>query len=237
MNPLGTPQFRRVSAHCSPLTRVRLATPVLHDTVRNVVAVPLGAETHCLNRYPSPKGRTGCPQGRPPRFFIRISESCAIGRTSAEARESRKICFQWNRKRGIPLSIRTIERGKSTCAHRSPSKLLPWHQSPLLRPVATLPWNRRSWAAGPVRPHRSCLTATWQPGLSSGLRPTSPIARNTRRAADSGALTHPAQAGLTNCTAIAGHLPGGGRFSYANNLRRIPSGYHDGRDKPCSRRS
>lgn len=212
MISLATSRIRRVSAHYSPMWRVGLAARTAQYRVKFVVAVPLGAETHCLNRYPSPKGRTGCPQGRPPRFFVQTSKFCAIRQTAADAYESRKICFQWNPKHVIPLIIRRTERGKSSCADQSRLNSRPCRRSPSLSPVVTRRWNRLSWVAAPVRPHLWFSTAMSQPALSLARRPMSPTARSTRRAANADTLNTPASAGFTICTAIAGHSPRGGRF-------------------------
>jgi len=213
MISLATFRIRRVSAQYSPMWRVGLAVNAARYSVTNVVAVPLGTETHCLNRYPSPKGRIGCPQGHPPRFFAQTSKFCAIRQTAADAYDSRKFCFQWNSKPVIPLIIRRrTERGKSSCADQSCLNLRLCRRSPSLSLVATRRWNKLSWGAVPERPHRLFLMATSQPALSSAQLPMSPIARSTRHAANADELNTPAPAGSTLCTAIAGHSPGGGRF-------------------------
>jgi hypothetical protein len=77
--------------------------------------------------------------------------------------------------------------------------------------------------------------ATLRPAPLSALRPTSPIARNTRHAADFRQALSAARGPRTTCTAIAGY-PRGGRFAATAAAAILPRP-RNRRDATCSRRS
>ena len=222
-------QFERFRAQYSRMASVHLECREPRCNVKPVVAVSRETETHCLNRYPSPKGRTGCPQGRPPQFFSRESKAWLARRSYADHCVSHKNDFHSGQKHAIPLWIRTItERGTSLCGnHSSPLRLLqPVSQR---QAVAIRRSNRGSWGQGPARQGLSCSMATWQPARLSALRPTSPIARNTRHAAER-ALNNAAGNSPAHHSrkAIAGPARGGFFFACRPEAARAPGRNSEG---------
>ena len=229
-------QFERNRAQNARPACMRLAKIPRRATVDLVVAVSRETETHCLNRYPSPKGRTGCPQGRPPQFFLATTGCYTSRQGVAESRTRRSFRFSPGEKPAIPLRTRTItERGTTSCAHPSWSNSRLSPGSAFAPPAATPRSNRPSWAAGQGRPAPSCSTATSLRALWSAPRPTSPIARNTRHAADRSPSLIPARGPLRHIRAIAGSSPRDGVL-HARTPGADP-GRNDGRDERCSRRS
>ena len=234
MISLNLSAFRQRSAHFEARDAARLAERAQCDIVKSVVAAHVRAETHCLNRYPSPMGRTGCPQGRSPRFFLCEGAVGQDGRVLAATACPDENSFHSGHGCGIWGCIRrTTSRGIS-CKSNSRFGLSPFYPSGLSRPAVTRRSNRRSWGAGPGRPRPSCSTAASAPVRLSVPRPTSPIARNTRRAADRARLI-PAFGPLHASTAIAGITRGGRFVAFASG--DVPPQPRNGRDETCSRRS
>ena len=240
MNLLAPGKYERVSAHFTRIARIRLESGDAGRNLKFVVAVSREAETHCLNRYPSPKGRTGCPQGRPPRFFFGPSKCCAMWRSGADHAGLSRKRFANAPKLAIPLGIRTItERGKPTCKEQICFGSRPSHRSGSRQPAVTRLWNKGSWARARGLLPRCCSTVMSSPGWRSALRPTWPTARSSRRAAerrrDLTAQISGAFGPTSLFRAIAGHCPGGGLLRFGMPVAN--TGSNDGRDGTCSRKS
>lgn len=232
-------QHERNGAQNARFTGGGLAVGATARNVIRVVAVSREAETHCLNRYPSPKGRTGCPQGRPPRFFPEKSKvwpkSRAGRRRLADDLRSRDFHFTNGAAAAISVCIRSrTERGTTPCARRNSFFLPPPCRLRSAPVVATPRWNRPCWAAGQAGQPRFWSTAMSARAWCWAPRPTSPIARNTPRAAKVRVI--PACGRKTQFQAIAGRIPGGGLF-HANTTGAQRPGGNDGRDETCSTRS
>ncbi len=151
--------------------------------------------------YPSPAGRGGFPQGCPPCFF-------------SVARGGRLFSKKSTKRRPLPIltdmrAAKTAhvetKRGKETCID-SRNGLLGSAPLHCWQAAATRLENKRSWAGAPALPPRRSPRATWRQARSSVLLATSPIVRNTRRAAEQATLAAPAAANITE--AISGRGPG-----------------------------
>ncbi len=176
-------QFEREAAHTDRCANARLAARALCGSVKTVVATrDERVGTLCLYRYPSPVGRSGLQISQPPVFFLSRKELAADKQGLADT---------------VPTAISRLiagSQGPSMCANhineRERTKRCIyghgfWALRPAraLRPAAIPLANRPCWGQGLVLRQRSCWTVVPRPALSLALRPTSPIANNTRRAA------------------------------------------------------
>lgn len=153
----------------------------------DVVAIrSLRIGTGCLNRYPSPVGRTGFPRSCPP-IFLPIAprrQSCGPDRRSfahfaslsgfSVVSKGAMASFggeTGHKKKGLQEC--RLENGSRARYAPSPS-----------RAVATPCLSRGLSARAQARPQPWCWMAVLLPAPSPVRRSTSPIASNTRRAAD-----------------------------------------------------
>jgi len=149
-----------------------------------VVACPdMGGETKSLNRYPSPYGRIGVPQGHPP-IFLKTADAGDHERGVAE----QMACAQ-NRLASCAdvasLDQKTIneKRGKIECRRSLNYRLLA-HLLRVCQLAETLWANKRLLVPAQVLALRLLPEQVWPRVQSWGLPQTSCIARNTHRAAN-----------------------------------------------------
>lgn len=199
---------RRPDAAVVGCVRMPLSGAVVVATMTGVTVAPvLGALTVRQNRYPSLWGRFGMSPCQPPRLFSadifgavrvfprRVSARAARhGQSLAEKNYAENKVFTEPK----PCSLVDLARshtmtganyeGAGTCNYTNGfSPVWPPHRSPR---VATPLGSKRFSAQvqGPVRPLPRAVTSLRV--RFSGLRPTWPIAANTRRAADRAINTH-----------------------------------------------
>lgn len=250
--PYGHP-FRPVVAD-SRLSRVfAFALMELSEKTECVGSIgKMLSDPACLYRYPSPKGRSDHPNGRPPAFsagtengarmwaarntYPQIAESrreiAMIDTASAPLRAAFRRPLQepaqWQRVR--PGSQPKV-RGTDTCySGRYSSPRRSWAAS---RPADNHSASRPSSAPAVAQPLRPCLAAVSAPAHWSAQRRTSPIARITRAAADAArAAARPQFSDVTPATVATRR--GGLFFGIEPAARAIAGGE---RDRRCSTRS
>lgn len=225
---------RRGSAHCRVPRVMWLAAHLQSCRIASVVAARKRAGTHRLYRYPSSLGRIGSPQSHPPQFFSHEKGFGLFGRVLVMAARRCEKCFLSEPGCSILRGKRKTTSRGITCKSNTRFVLLRLRPSALSRPAVTRRSNRRSWVAGPGRPRPSLSTAAWAPARSSARRPTSPIARHTRRAAEHARrVTDFAQSLTSSAIAV---ISRDGRFVACASGDALPRP-RNGRDDTCSTRS
>lgn len=250
--PYGQP-FRPVVADARLWRVFAFAPTELSEKTERVGSIGnMLSDPACLYRYPSPRGRSDHPNGRPPAFFAGRENDglmCAARNTSPQMAESRReiamvgkasaplrAAFRrplqepahWQRVR--PGSQPKV-RGTDTCySGRSSSPRRSWAA---LRPADNHSASRPSSAPAAAQPLRPCLAAVSAPARWSAQRRTSPIARITRAAADAArAAARPQLSDVTPATVATRR--GGLFFGIEPAARAIAGGE---RDRRCSTRS
>ncbi|SEQ24809.1 hypothetical protein SAMN04488092_10543 [Thalassovita taeanensis] len=183
MNLRIVSQLEREAAQIRAERRCGLAGRVNCVSLNFVVAArDERAGTDVQNRYPSPVGRIGLSLGRPPAFFAYPIEKTLRRQRVAEFAPGKISDL-------AELSVRprvwSSSDGKQKGAEKCKRKSGFWQWRPVraCRPVATPLASRRCSAPDQARQGRQCLTATSRQARLSGLRQTSPIVSNIRRAA------------------------------------------------------
>lgn len=184
----------------------RLAFRTAKAKLFPVVVTRQRVGTFRLNRYPSPAGRIGLPQGYPPRFLCPMW-SVPRGPEGAVQGATRKKTFEiragWRNLSGI---IRNPIRGTRACINSQPVSRRSWRLC-LSPDVATPRLNRRLLVEGPGRsPHWRWMETSPQ-ASSSAPRPMLPIARNTPRAADFQRVRSRAAQAHHEMSTVRGALP------------------------------
>lgn len=176
-------QIEQEAAQKGALTAGRLAARRVWPTVNDVVETrDERVRTTCLYRYPSPVGRCSQFLARPPVFFSDASAIFAYKQQLAQNPANKPIQLPNSDFRPIVAVNKAVEhKGDLACICGTGF----WELRAVRcsQPAAETSANKRSWARGPARPRPLCWTGAHQLALSSVLRPTSPIANNTRRAA------------------------------------------------------
>lgn len=227
--------FTRNAADVVALFSIRLENRGIVCSVNGVVeALPQGAETLSLIRYPSPEGRLCALWCKPPTFLFG-----AAGRRDRRsfAVIGSRVQTGFDDGRGLALSVRKKPnnkiRGKLRC-----SRFLqkPWQSRPLsaCRPAAIQFLNRLFWGAAPERSQARSLAAVSLPVQLSARQGTSSIARPTQAAAN---LILPRTGGAEKNNQTIGALPRAGGFLHAGSARNVAWPRTKRRDERCSRRS
>lgn len=175
-------RFEQEAAYAADRAFACLARAASCVSVKTVVAAwDEQAGTQCLYRYPSPVGRRGLQISCPPVFFT------ASGKTVYRqwvADFSSGFDRGWTEPFAGPrVSFARLSERKGTEECTSGTGSWAWRPVRALRPVATRLANRPSWALAPGRQGLPSSMALSARAPWSALRPTSPIATNTRRAA------------------------------------------------------
>lgn len=136
-----------------------------------------------LNRYPSPVGRHGYPQGRPPNFFL--FEQKLGSHRQGFAGNVRMRVAPFPSGAGVArwrLAINAIQEQDKACRSNRYSSLS--HRPLRLPAVATPHWSKASWGRAPVQRVPRFLIPAWPVAPLSVPSPTWPIASNTHRGVD-----------------------------------------------------
>lgn len=186
-----------------------------------------------VHRYPSPVGRLGHTPCQGPDFLHSKSVCYSDGQGFAQNASCDRIGWNQDPIRGVtPAQAKTCKGADTwtlTQSNRRP--LSPLSRCWASRPAVTLLANRPCLAARLAAAQLLRRGAIRSPGLRLGLRPTLPIARPTRNAADASARPNHSRISTVRTT-----RPGG--LFYA-----IAAGLHPGQEKTdgkghtCSTRS
>ena len=176
-------EFEREAAQKGLPTLGRLAVTQPCGTVEGVVeTLDEWVKTTCLYRYPSPVGRRSQTMARPPAFFSYGLNFCVSRQWFAQNQSLQSHALPAPKFAAI-VSVKTAIEHKGDIACTYGTGFWGLQVAPRLRAVAETSANKRCWARGPARPQPLYWMAARQQVPSLGLRPTSPIANNTRRAA------------------------------------------------------
>ena len=155
----------------------------LGQSERVVAIRTLRIGTISLNRYPSPVGRHGYPQGRPPNFFRLESNAKRDRQGFAGNRVADDFGFPSAAGMAIcPTEFTRAQRQDKPCT--SNRSFWPSRPQAHWRVVATRRWNNRCWAQGQGPRARPFWTPALPAARLSARWPTSPIASNTHRGVD-----------------------------------------------------
>lgn len=110
-------------------------------------------------RYPSPYGRTGYPQGRPPMFFCYNPDAWSDRQGFAGRGSSAACRFHSARAMSQSAPGQTSKGQDTTC--RSNTSFLPLRRQARLRPAATRRSSSHCLGPGPARRVRPFWTPTW----------------------------------------------------------------------------
>ena len=200
MNLPLTPLFRQGMAHAVAPRISILAGAILTGSIKNAAGrFSLSDQdlrpAACLYRYPSPYGRPGSPNNRPPAFFPDIPRGYSAPATSRggftpvarrAAAVSRRVVIKAMEPavRSRVLSPRYANIwGEIRCSRTARNGSWQPHFWAASQPVATRSVNKPSSAPVSAVQARPSRVAAWQPAPSSVLRPTSPTATSIRIAA------------------------------------------------------
>ena len=233
---------QRLSACFGPRAAQGLARASLRGRLAFVTVAPVfGALTVCQNRYPSLGGRLGMSPCQPPRLFsLPFSALPNLRKHAAGRAPDRRLSAaprgKWQSfaekniaaNKGFtepfgcslvtlttsPAGAGGFFQGAGTCNYTNgfSQELRPSRSAHAATPSA----NRPSLVQARAQARRLPRAATSRPARLSALRPTSPIAVNTPRAAKRAALIHTHGLALCDPYATIGARCAGGLF-VANN--------------------
>ena len=176
------------AANCGAAFTLGLPVHCPCRSVGSEMDIPGRGDKICVpNPTPSPSGRMDLVPGPPPIFFalpaVDMLQKDLLRQEFAQiiplpfSPLAAPVAFAKVAPRG-----RQKQRGKNTCGQQSGSLQSP--HRPLWRAVATVSVNGRFMAPAPACLAPPSLTAMSQPARLPVQRPTSPIAKLTRPAAD-----------------------------------------------------
>ncbi len=195
-----TPQLWREMAYSTPSAIKAVAGPKNRRHGKGVVAARFPrVGTISLNRYPSPVGRFGPPQGRPPTFFAHTTETWQ----NRQGFAGNRLCADclWHSSFAMPhCSVVKTECKRQDSRCRSNRLFLRWLQPARLPGAETRRWSKPCWVRGQGRPAPRFSTPAWRAAHWSARWPTWPIASNILRGVDATLFSvKPQNAGAIAC--------------------------------------